>query len=131
MGKSIKFSNDTWLDATGVIMNDYELPTWLAGRVYRTTEFLGTFNSYFDAQRGYKSKSITIPANTVYIVTGLFTGTIADSNQIQITGLYNVIYVNNTNSNATYDYWFNYDYPIARSTSLGNVSLEILAIKLK
>lgn len=130
MGKSIILKDNNYWDTSSIIRGRNTLENWLNGRVYKIEKLLGRINEYFNNQRGYKEVSIDIPPKTVYVVVGLLTGQIANIVSLQTTSLYNSIYVNDTDNTQTYSYWFDYSYPSSISTSAGNVSLDILAIKL-
>ena len=130
MAKSIKLKNNTYWAANSILMKNKLLDIWLEERVFMTSKVLGKINEYFTSQKGYKSVSIDIPPHTAYIITGLSTGQIANIVELQVTPLYNSIYINNNDNVETYSYWFDYFYPGNISTSSGNVSLDILAIKL-
>ena len=130
MAKSIKLKDNNYWDTSSIVRKGNTLENWLSGRVYKTEKLLGKINEYFNSQRGYKEVSIDIPPKTVYVIIGLATGQVSGIAGIQVTGLYNSIAVNNSNATQTYSYWFNYLYPSSISTNTGNVSLDILAIKL-
>jgi len=129
MAKSIKLKDNTYWSDNSIIYENQELGYWLNNRVYRDQISIG-YISQFNQAYGYKEIPMTCPAKTMLVVTGLHSGAVSGSMGLQITNIYNGIYVNNTSTAISYSYWLNYVLRGNAPTDNKAVYLDVLCIKL-
>ena len=82
--------------------------------------------SDFNQSYMYKTLRIPCPARTIALVTGLHTGGVGASVGLQMTNIYNGLYVNNLDKDVTFEWYGNFVLKESAPTASNALYLDVL-----
>lgn len=82
--------------------------------------------SDFNQAYMYKSLRIPCPARTIALIAGLHTGGVGASVGLQMTSIYNGVYVNNLDREVTFEWYGNFVLRDAAPTASNALYLDVL-----